>query len=99
MLVLIYIWVISPNQDEKAIHQATLCNIIRQNKTLSTAEELFKQVEFTYGNSTPSYAYHKPKFYQKYTHNIIKHYLTLKPEQQTQAQTDYQRCRALLNQK
>ncbi len=98
MLALVYLWIITPNQDQKAVHQATLCNVIRQHKTIFAADELFELVEFTYGNSTPSYAYHKPKFYQKYTHNIIARYLTLKPAQQAQAQADYQRCRALLNQ-
>jgi len=34
MLALVYLWIITPNQDQKAVHQATLCNVIRQHKTI-----------------------------------------------------------------
>ncbi|RZJ22700.1 MAG: hypothetical protein EON51_05965 [Acinetobacter sp.] len=98
VMSLIYLCIITPNKDEKAFHQATLCNVIRHNPAVFTANELFEQVKFTYGNSTPSYAYHKPKFYQNYTQHMIDDYLKLTPEQQTRAKADYQTCRDLLNQ-
>lgn len=81
-----------PNQEEKASHKATLCNVMRDNPKLKQEDQIFEQVEFMYGNSTPSYAYKKPKFYDAYARELIQQFLALSEQQQAVARKDYRQC-------
>jgi hypothetical protein len=87
-----YIWIISPNKDEKASHKATFCNVLLQDPSLKSSTAIYKKVKYTFGNSTPSYAYHKPKFYKKYTKDLIKHYKHLNPEDKQRATKNHDSC-------
>jgi hypothetical protein len=92
LIVFCLFWFKAPNEDEKAVHVATLCNVIKNNPDLSTKDEIFQQVKFSYGNSTPSYAYKKPKFYERYTHHVIQNYLSSSLEDQKNYKNDYVLC-------
>lgn len=91
-VILIIVLFKGPNQEEKASHIATLCNVMRDNPTLKNDPEIFEQFEFMYGNSTPSYAYKRPKFYDEYAHELIQKFLVLSEAQQVQAKQSYQQC-------
>lgn len=95
---LLYIWLNTPNSAQKATHIATVCNVIKQNHDFSNEAELLKQVQFTFGNSTPSYALHPQKFYSAYAGKIAGQYFRLSAAEKTQAQHNFEKCKRLLSQ-
>lgn len=93
---LLCFWLMYPNAELRASHQATLCNVLRFKPELSEKNEILEQMQFSYKNSTPSYAYHHPKFYQGYSKHLVKQFLNLNHANQVQAKNNYETCRELL---
>lgn len=94
-IALIYIWIHTPNAEEKASHVATLCNVIKQESSTDKTI-LLNQMQFVYRNRTPSYALHPAKFHDHYATQIIHQYLLLTATQRNQARHQFEQCKVLI---
>ena len=85
-----------PNAEEQKHHRAIFCNVINQPEITFTADALLNKFQFYFGNSTPSYAYKKVKFYEHYGKEVVQNYLQLTPQQQTFVKHNFEQCIDLL---
>lgn len=94
--ILMCFWVMYPNAELRGKHQATLCNVVRLSPELNTQAELLQRMHFIYDNSTPSYAYHHPKFYTAYSKYLINQFLELNTDQKQDLRDNFEACRTLI---
>ncbi|MFW1754651.1 hypothetical protein [Acinetobacter wanghuae] len=93
---LLCFWLMYPNAELRGKHQATLCNVVRLSPELNTQTELLQRMHFIYDNSTPTYAYHHPKFYEFYSKYLIDQFVVLDEKQKQQLRDDFEACRAVI---
>ena len=94
LLIIAVIFMINrgPSAEQQAIHAATVCNTIIKSTEDFDKKSLLEQTRFNFENSTPSYAYNKPKFYEAYAAQMIDHYFTLDQQEQLKLKQEYQYC-------
>ena len=95
-LVITTFWIQTPNQEQKIHHQAFLCSTLQREKSNQDPVALLNTLQFLFNNSTPTYAYKKPKFYRKYAQSLIQNYLKLPIEKQLIAQKDSEQCLSII---
>nr|WP_174507249.1 hypothetical protein [Acinetobacter sp. Marseille-Q1620] len=96
MITYTFYWKNTPDSAEKKQHNAIFCNVIRKENAVLNEQDLLYSFQFYFNNSTPMYAYHKPKFYEKYGQHIIQNYSKLSPQQQNRAKSDFDICLSML---
>lgn len=94
--IFVCFWMMYPSAELRGKHQATLCNVVRLSPKLNTQAELLQRMHFIYDNSTPSYAYHHPKFYNAYSKRLINQFLAVDKDQKQNIRADFEACRTLL---
>lgn len=92
----IYLLITKPSEEEKTYHRAALCYIIQHHDISVDNEQSFGRVKKIIDYSVPDYAYHKPKVYPDFVHEVIQDYFALSNEQKTIAKSDYIKCDDLL---
>jgi ABC-type spermidine/putrescine transport system permease subunit I len=97
LLIVLCYWFMIPNTELQARHQATLCNVLKNDSTLKNYQQLFEQIQFSYHNSTPSYAYHPTPFYKYYAQHLAYKFTQLDATQQQQARQSYETCRLIFS--
>ncbi len=90
------LWFKMPNSTEKTLHRSIFCNVIRDPKIALTTQDLLENFRFNFNNSLPTYAYHKPKFYEHYADTVVRHYLILSNQQKQIAKKDFDQCVEIL---
>ncbi|MDQ9008549.1 hypothetical protein RFI36_01300 [Acinetobacter gerneri] len=96
LIAVFFYWQSTPNSQDQRKHQAIFCNVIRQPNTVLQSDVLSESFAFYFNNSTPMYAYHKPKFYQNYAHKLVERYLKESPQNQLKAQQSFDQCMLIL---
>lgn len=84
-----------PSPKEQERHLLVLCESIQANPSPSQ-DQLYQEMYNVHLESTPGYAYKKPKFYSRYAKFIIQHYFQLSSSEQHDAQQHLPTCINLL---